>query len=351
MAGGTAAGLPGPGDVCGQRRAPQARDPLARRPGRRALVLDGGLATHLEALGQDIDHSLWSARLLVTDPGAAMIRRAHADYFRAGAEVAITASYQAHLDGFKELGLQPEDHARAVRRSVELAKEAAKEALPEGGGIVAGSVGSYGASLHNGAEYTGDFPGMDEAKLVAWHRPRVLALIDAGCDVLACETIPCLLEARALVTLLEEVRFPAWVTFSCRSPDQVCSGEPFEECVRAVAACAHVLGAGVNCTHPGHVGDLVALCRKCLPDDKHVVVYPNSGEEWCGQAHVWKEGTATADERFVELARSWVDRGADCVGGCCRTSPETMRLLAAAMDEASCQLPAGKPRSRSPRRQ
>jgi len=287
------------------------------------LLLDGGLATHIEALGEDIDHSLWSARCLVSNPG--VIRRAHEDYYGAGARVAITASYQAHLDGFRELGLGPAEAAEAVKRSVALAREVAPP-----GGVVAGSVGSYGASLHNGAEYTGEYPGMDEAKLLEWHRPRVQSLIEAGCDVLACETIPCLMEARALVALLREVKFPAWVTFSCRSGTEVCSGEPFRDCVAIVGECEYVTGAGVNCTHPSFVAELVATCRETLPKEKHVIVYPNSGEEWCGETHTWKSGTATADAAFVDMARDWVARGADCVGGCCRTSPSTIRALASA---------------------
>src|SRR6185437_7488244 len=51
------------------------------------IVLDGGLATELEARGHDLRDRLWSARLLVTDPGA--IEDVHLAYFRAGARVAI----------------------------------------------------------------------------------------------------------------------------------------------------------------------------------------------------------------------------------------------------------------------
>lgn len=295
-------------------------DPLAKAKVGPVLFLDGGFATHIEALGHAVDHSLWSAKCLVSDPD--IIRRAHADYYGAGAQVATTASYQAHLAGFRELGLDDAAAWAAVRRSVELAREAAPA-----GGLVAGSVGSYGASLCNGAEYTGDFPGMDEAKLVEWHRPRIQSLIEAKCDVLACETIPCLLEARALVTLLNEVKFPAWVTFSCKSVSEVCSGESFQECIKTVGACPYVVGAGVNCSNPNFVGDLVEVCRASMPSEKHVIVYPNSGEEYCGEARAWKEGTATTDDVYVSLAKAWAARGADCIGGCCRTTPATIKAL------------------------
>lgn len=254
------------------------------------------------------------------DPDA--IRRAHADYYAAGADISITASYQAHFDGFRELGISEDGALEAMRRSVTLAREAAPT-----GALVAGSIGCYGASLHNGAEYTGVYPGMDEDSLLAWHRPRAKALVEAGCDVLACETVPCLSEAKALVRLLREVCHPAWVTFSCRSGTEVHSGDLFAECVAAVADCKYVVGCGVNCTDPKFVSSLVSICRERLPAGKHVVVYPNSGEVWCGQTHTWVSGTATADDHFVEMAKEWAKLGADCIGGCCRTRPSTIAAL------------------------
>jgi len=315
-----------PAEPDSKRPRPSVRDPLAAAGrGGRALILDGGLATHIEALGEDIDHSLWSARCLVKNP--AVIKRAHADYYQAGADVAITASYQAHLQGFKELGASEEEALEAVRRSVALAREAAPE-----GGLVAGSMGCYGASLHNGAEYTGDYPGMDEEKLAEWHRPRAQALVEAGCDVLACETVPCLVEARALARLLGELRHPAWVTFSCRSESQVHSGDSIADCVAAVGACDYVVGAGVNCTDPKFVSGLVRECRRVLPAHKHVVIYPNSGEVWCGTTHTWVSGTATADDNFASMAKEWSRLGADCIGGCCRTSPKTITALRKALE-------------------
>ena len=61
-------------------------------------LLDGGLATELERRGHDLSDELWSARLLRDDPAA--VRDVHLAYFRAGAQVATTASYQASVDGF-----------------------------------------------------------------------------------------------------------------------------------------------------------------------------------------------------------------------------------------------------------
>lgn len=54
-------------------------------------------------------------------------------------------------------------------------------------------------------------------ELIEWHRPQVNALIEAGVDMLAFETIPAQKEAEGLVQLLRE--FPsskAWISFSCK---------------------------------------------------------------------------------------------------------------------------------------
>ena len=76
---------------------------LSQRP---HLVLDGALATELERRGADLKDPLWSARLLIEQPG--LIRDVHLDYFRAGADVATSASYQASFEGFARRGLSHE---------------------------------------------------------------------------------------------------------------------------------------------------------------------------------------------------------------------------------------------------
>lgn len=306
------------------------RDPLGEAlrkcatAGQKVLLLDGGLASHLETLGENIDHALWSARCLECNPG--IIARAHGDYFAAGANVAITASYQAHFDGFRQLNVDEGAALQLMRRSVGLAREhcAACGGVPR---LVAGSVGAYGASLHNGAEYTGDYPDMDVEKLKEWHRPRAEALIAAGCDVLACETIPCLLEARALVLLLGELQHPAWLTFSCNSSSLVCSGEKLEACILATRESPFVVGVGVNCTPPEHVADLIQVCTGAKRPEQHVVVYPNAGGDWDGEVHEWRGGLGSGASRFAQLAAEWAALGADCIGGCCRTTPETISAL------------------------
>ena len=279
------------------------------------LILDGGLATHLESMGCDLSDELWSAKLLLESPQ--VILQAHRDFFAAGADVAITASYQASFPAFGRRGRAEQETQALMQLSVELAAQARDEV---GGGLVAASIGPYGAYLANGAEYTGDYD-LDEDGLLAWHRPRWEVLADSGADLLACETIPSYAEARAIARLLEETRnVNAWVSFSCRDGDRASDGTPLEKCAALFEGNAQVVAVGVNCTAPSYVKSLISHVGA-----SPVVVYPNSGETWDPEHHRWY-GLADPDE-FAAAALEWRAAGASFIGGCCRTTPEHIRRL------------------------
>ncbi|ADG88034.1 homocysteine S-methyltransferase [Thermobispora bispora] len=283
------------------------------------LVLDGGLATHLEALGCDLRDELWSARLLIENPG--IIRKAHLDYFAAGADVATTASYQASIPGFVRRGLTPGEARDLLRLAVRLAVEARDEA---GHGLVAASVGPYGAYLANGAEYTGAYD-LGEDGLFAWHRERFEILASAGADLVAFETIPSFPEACAVARLLRlapEVR--AWVSFSCRDDRHINDGTPFAECVALFSGMPQVVAVGVNCTPPRHIPGLIRAGAR--------IVYPNSGEAWDPVGRRW---TGTSDPvSFGRAAVEWRALGATHIGGCCRTTPAHIREIRARLAES-----------------
>jgi homocysteine S-methyltransferase len=110
--------------------------------------------------------------------------------------------------------------------------------------FVAASVGPYGAYLADGSEYRGNY-GLTEEELIEFHRPRMRALIEAGAELLACETIPSPIEARALVKLLGEFEgMSAWISFSCRDEAHVCEGKRLEECIRQVESSPQVALSG-----------------------------------------------------------------------------------------------------------
>jgi homocysteine S-methyltransferase len=292
--------------------------------GEGALLLDGGLATQLEAQGADLSDRLWSARLLVEDPDA--IVEAHLAYFRAGARVATTASYQATFEGFARRGLAHDEAVGLLGRSVDLADRARQRAASEGIEaplFVAASIGPYGAMLADGSEYRGRY-GLSVARLRDFHRERLHVLAEAGPDVLAVETIPEVEEAVAVAGLLGEVEgAAAWISFSCADGGHLNSGAPVEEAVQAVASLAGVLAVGVNCTAPEHADELIA--RVHAVTDLPVVVYPNSGEGWDAAGRRW---TGAGPWRIdAHAAVRWRAAGARLIGGCCRVTPDQVRLL------------------------
>ncbi|OBG28468.1 homocysteine S-methyltransferase [Mycobacterium sp. 852002-51057_SCH5723018] len=287
--------------------------------GESTLINDGGLATELEARGHDLSDPLWSARLLADDPH--QILAVHAAYFRAGATVATTASYQASFEGFAARGIGRHEATRLLRRSVELAL-AAREGAGGAELRVAASVGPYGAALADGSEYRGRY-GLSVAALMRWHRPRLEVLADAGADVLALETVPDVDEAEALVNLVRSVGVPAWLSYTVDGT-KTRAGQPLADAFEVAAGVGDIVAIGVNCCAPDDVLPAIDIARAV---GKPVVVYPNSGERWDDRRRAW-----TGSPRFsARLAKQWVAAGARIVGGCCRVGPADIGEVARAL--------------------
>ncbi|MEV6978255.1 homocysteine S-methyltransferase [Kitasatospora sp. NPDC093806] len=288
------------------------------------LVLDGGLSNQLAAAGHDLADALWSARLLADAPEAVLA--AHRAYFAAGAQVAISASYQASFEGFARRGVDRAGAARLLARSVALAREAA-EGWPGPRRWVAASVGPYGAVSADGSEYRGRY-GLTVAELEAFHRPRLEVLAAAGPDVLALETVPDADEARALLRAVRGLGVPAWLSFGAAG-GRTRAGQPLAEAFALAADVPEVVAVGVNCCSPEEADRAVALAARVT--GKPVVVYPNSGEGWDAAAGDW------CGEPTFEGARvaGWLADGARLVGGCCRVGPDGIRAVAAAVAAAT----------------
>ncbi|AXB42160.1 homocysteine S-methyltransferase [Amycolatopsis albispora] len=283
----------------------------------RPLVLDGGLSNQLEAAGHDLGGALWSARLLLDEPEA--ITAAHEAYFRAGAEVATTASYQVSFEGFAAAGVEASGTVKALRRSVELARDAADRV--RSGLLVAASVGPYGAITADGAEYRGRY-GLSKAELTAFHRKRLDVLVAAGPDLLAVETIPDLDEAEVLAGLVAEYGVPAWLSYTVDG-ERTRAGQPLAEAFAVAAGVERIVATGVNCSSPRDTGAAIGLAARV--SGKPVVAYPNSGQSWDAEARTWR------GEPVFAPVRDWVAEGARLIGGCCQVGPERIRELATAV--------------------
>ena len=293
-------------------------------------VLDGGMASELEFLGADISGPLWSAHVLEDAPEK--VTAVHRAYLEVGADILLTASYQVSRQGYAEFGLEADRADAALLRSVKLACTARKEFVKEGREVlIAASLGPYGAALHNGAEYHGNYDCSFE-DLVQFHRQRIAVLAGSEADLLAFETLPSLEEARAVGVALEPwPTLAAWLTFNC--PDhqaeqlKVAHGEPLRSCAAVAAGFPQTVAVGINCTQPRWLGPLIAELRGA--SSKPIVVYPNSGEGWDAECRCW---TGSSDPvSFGQLAQEWYAAGARIIGGCCRTRPAHIREVADAV--------------------
>ncbi|MEG0363916.1 MAG: homocysteine S-methyltransferase, partial [Aurantimicrobium sp.] len=261
-----------------------------------------------------------TAQALLDDPG--LIEAAHKAYVDAGAGVVITASYQISRAGFVEAGLTADDADRALRASIDVARQAVAGTHT----LVAASVGPYGAILHDGSEYMGNY-GKTAEELRAFHAERLSVLISANPDLLAIETIPDALEAEALVAALAD--FPgalAWMSFSIGPDGKLWAGQSLAEAARIASSSPAIAAIGVNCVDPALVSTAIAEIRSVT--DLPVVVYANGGGTWNPETGIWENAAADA---LVAYSAEWITQGATLIGGCCGTHAGDIRQLAQAL--------------------
>ena len=276
------------------------------------VIIDGGLATELEAHGHDLKNILWSASLIESKPDA--IVAAHRAYLDAGAEVIISASYQTN-------------NPSLTSASIELACLARDQFMashPDAPRpLVAASIGPYGAAQGDGSEYSGDY-GVDAKTIREFHVPRLGAIERSDADCFACETIPSRQEAEVLVDLFADVDLDGWVSFSCQDRENICDGSPIKDAVALFNNVEAVVAVGINCTRPQFVTDLIGEVVVAAPS-KSVVVYPNSGEDFDVVEKTWSGTVSVTD--WHDAAKRWSAAGATIIGGCCRTGPEHIHSL------------------------
>ena len=297
------------------------------------IILDGALGTELESLGYDVSGKLWSAQYLLDQPQ--IIQNVHESYVRAGSDIITTSSYQASIPAFVEAGLTPEQAYDLLKETVFLAQKAIEnvwtglspeEQKQRPCPLVAGSVGPYAAYLADGSEYTGNYQ-LSEEEYRDFHRPRIQALLEAGSDLLAIETIPNGAEAAAILRLLAE-EFPqneAYLSFVAQSENAISDGTKIEELGNLAQESPQVLAVGFNCTAPHLIAPLLdALGQVC---SKPLLTYPNSGETYNGLTKTWHDDPEQ-ERSLLENSKLWKNQGVRLFGGCCRTRPEDIAQLA-----------------------
>lgn len=299
----------------------------------KVYVLDGGFSSQISRhVGVSADGDpLWSARFLQTNPDD--IVKTHLDFIRAGADIISTNTYQASVSGFvKHLGVTEEQGYGLIRLAVDLAKcardkyieECLEKGIPHRPILIAGSVGPYGAYLHDGSEYTGAYADKtSEDTLREWHKPRIDTLVSSGVDLLALETIPCQKEALVLVDMLKQYpNTKAWISLSCQDDKKLVHGEDFQSVSRNCwkANPEQLIAVGTNCCSPKIVANLIRGISKGMSSPIPIVTYPNSGEKYEPDKG-WIGNDCDSLDSFVH---EFLDLNVKFIGGCCRTYADTI---------------------------
>jgi homocysteine S-methyltransferase len=280
-------------------------------------LIDGGLSTELERIGAQVIGELWTGQALLDDNK--LVEQAHRNFVSAGAEVVISASYQISRQGFQEVGLSSSHADSALEKSIQVARAAVENSTC----LVAASIGPYGAVLHDGSEYRGDYKA-SQAQLEDFHFERLTVLLKASPDLLAIETIPNVMESKALAVVLAKVDVPFWISFTASSGSLMRSGENIVEAAEAITGLNSLIAAGVNCVEAKHVESLTKAINKTT--GVPAIAYPNGGGEWDSDSGSWSNKTNKALSDWVPV---WRDSPIEWIGGCCgidATEISNMRL-------------------------
>lgn len=297
---------------------------------RDGIVLDGAMSDELEKQGINTNNKLWTATALINDLDK--VYQAHMDYFKAGAQLVITDTYQANSQAFTASGYSQEEAEKFIQNGVKIAQKARDDFEKETGqhNYVAATIGSYGAYLADGNEYRGDYD-LTQAEYLDFHLPRLKAVLSQKPDLIALETQPKLDEPVAVLNWLKEnqANIPVYVSFTLKNSKQISDATSIQKAVTKINEYEQVFAIGINCVNPEIVSDALVEIGKYT--NKPLVVYPNLGAVYDPEIKQWKDVEAKFD--FNELATKWYDLGARLIGGCCTTGPKEIQEISQALEK------------------
>lgn len=278
-------------------------------------ILDGATGTELDRRGFNVSLPLWSARVLMEKPEA--VEDIHIDYLDAGAGAVITNTFRTHRRSLDKAGIG--DRAKELTTlAVDVARSARDRVKPEA--LILGSV----APLEDC--YRPDL-SPDSETCKAEHAEMITHLLDAGVDFVLIETANTRHEAIAAAKVAQRLAPGRWMISFCTKTDgppgvllhgaSLVDVEPMLETAYAV---------GINCVPAPAITPQLELLRAVLPDRVHIIAYGN-----CGPSNpdgTWSGAEAIDDERYADYAEEWIAAGANLIGGCCGTTPETIRAIA-----------------------
>ena len=283
---------------------------LDRLADRQVLITDGATGTNFQQMGlpPGVAPEDW-----VFD-ASDRVRDLHAQFTRAGSELALTCSFGANSARLADGPL-----AGRVRQVNIRAAELARDVVGEQG-LVGGSIGPTGQLVE-------PYGPLTRERCEAAYAEQAKALMDGGVDVLVLETFFALEEALwAVEGIRGATELPLIISFSFDQGTRTMMGVSPADVVAAFEPLG-VAAIGANCGRSLEDNDIVVhefLQATSVP----VWIKPNAGiPQVVGDTVVYQAGPATLAAHVAEYAR----QGAQIVGGCCGTTPEHIAAIAGAL--------------------
>ena len=288
----------------------------------RILVLDGAMGTQLQEAALTAEDFGGAAlegcneNLVLTRPD--VVRKIHADYFEAGADIVETNTFGAMDIVLAEYGLQ-DQVARINTDAGRLAREAADAySTTSRPRFVAGAMGPSTKSI----SVTG---GVTFAELVSSYRDQTFALAEYS-DLLILETCQDTRNVKAALIGIGQalrkygLRIPVIVSGTIEPMGTMLAGQTAEALVVSLEY-AELLGIGLNCaTGPEYMTDHIRTIHETTTS--LVSCYPNAGlPDEDGLYGETPDSLASVMDRFAR--NGWLN----LIGGCCGTTPDHIRAI------------------------
>lgn len=316
--------------------------------GQHQLVLDGALGTQLETKFSDTlkekglniqQHPLWSALILLRQPD--LIQEIHYEYLKSGADIILTATYQASKEGLQQhANLTDEEVVDAYTKAVDIAVAAQDQfrVTDSRDTFICASIGPYGGYLANGAEYTGDYSDLQDLSYLAdFHHDMVSTFLsDDRVSLIGFETIPNFEEAKQILNLMEKLykekssskEIGFYLSFNFKNEEQICDGTDLKEVMdyindrvfKSEVLKLNLLGIGANCIKFLSAEKIISNIAKQNALEIPLIVYPNAGLNYDLSTALYTVDGVQADV-WRQALDLWTQNGVGIIGGCCGSGP------------------------------
>jgi S-methylmethionine-dependent homocysteine/selenocysteine methylase len=285
------------------------------------IILDGAIGAELEKKGAKMHKDLWCGTCSVESPD--LVKKVHEEYISAGADIITTNTYATTPIAMKQYGFDNQID-EFNKKSVQLAKEAIKNSNKDI--AIAGSVSTFGSLYKYGLEAMR--PGFKE---------QLNILSNEGVDLIILEAMSS--QADIVETIVEcssQSKLPVWLSISCVIDDntnKVMLGyndtvdtdtNVYEDFETSMDNFSKIHQGPILIAHSDIevTGQAIKIAKEKF--NGVLGAYPNRGHY---EKPHWKFVDNITPSEYLEKARSWVDDGAQIVGGCCGVGVEEIKAI------------------------